>query len=406
MKQIVIAGGGFAGFWAAAAAARLRRETGPLAELQILLISRDDKLVIRPRLYEADAGSMYVALRPRLDAIGVRFREGEVTAIDAAGSALSIGGETIAYDRLVLAAGSQLSRPAGTPGAQGFDIDTLEAAATFERHLHALVTRPDNAGRWTVVIAGGGFTGIELATALPGRLRELAGTAEVRVVVVEPAERPGVSLGDGPKSAIENALAAAGVELRAGASIASADAASVVLSTGERIACQSLVWTTGMRASPLAAQLAGQISNKTDALGRITVSPELRVEGARRIFAAGDVARAVAADGHDVLQSCQHAQMTGRFAGHNAAADLAGLKLESYQQPVYTTCLDLGDSGAVLTTGWERTVQATGNSAKGIKRHINTQLIYPPEDGETILEMAQPAVMDEATFRQRILASV
>jgi NADH dehydrogenase len=60
----------------------------------------------------------------------------------------------------------------------------------------------------------------------------------------------------------------------------------------------------------------------------------------------------------------------------------------------------------VLTTGWERTVQATGNAAKGIKRHINTQLIYPPEDGETILEMAQPAVMDEATFRQRILASV
>jgi NADH:ubiquinone reductase (H+-translocating) len=409
MKRLVIAGGGFAGFWAAAAAARLRRDTAALASLEILLVSRDDQLVIRPRLYEPDPAGMSVALAPRLDAIGVEFRQGEVTSIDVAGSLVQMADGSVSYSKLVLAAGSQLARPAGPIGSHGFDlgfdIDTLEGAAKLDRHLHELAAGPENEGRWTVVIAGGGFTGIELATALPQRLRALAGSAAIRVLVVDQADRMGASLGDGPKSSIHDALAAAGIEVRTGATIADADSTGVILSTGERIACQTLLWTTGMRASPLAAKIAGQISAQTDALGRIAVSPELRVAGANDIFAAGDVAHAIASDGHAILQSCQHAQVTGRFAGHNAAADLAGVPLQAYCQPVYTTCLDLGNSGAVLTTGWERTVQATGDKAKTIKRHINTQLIYPPLERDAILAAAAPSIMDEETFRRRILGN-
>lgn len=402
MKRLVIAGGGFAGFWAAAAAARLRRDHSSLASLEILLVSRDDRLVIRPRLYEPDPASMSVALTPRLDAIGVEFRQGEVVSIDVAGSLLRIGDESISYSKLVLAAGSQVARPSGS---QGFDIDTLAGAAKVDRHLHELAARPVSEGRWTVVIAGGGFTGIELATALPERLRALAGSAAIRVIVVDQADRVGASLGDGPKSSIQDALAAAGVEVHTGATIADADSTTVTLSTGERIACQTLVWTTGMRASPLAAQVASQAATKIDPLGRIAVSVELRVAGADDIFAAGDVAHAMASDGYAILQSCQHAQVTGRFAGHNAAAELAGVGLETYRQPVYTTCLDLGNSGAVLTTGWERTVQATGDKAKEIKRRINTQLIYPPLERDAILAAAAPSIMDEETFRRRILGN-
>jgi NADH dehydrogenase len=402
--RLVIAGGGFAGFWAAAAAARLRRETPSLASLEILLISRDDRLVIRPRLYEPDPSSMSVALAPRLAAIGVEFRPGEVASIDVAGSTLRVGQDEIPHDKLVLTTGSHLARPTGVLDSQGFDIDTLEGAANFDRHLRELSDQPESAGRWTVVIAGGGFTGIELATALPRRIREIVGTAAIRVIVVDLAARVGASLGDGPKSAIGDALAAAGIEVRTAATIAGADSNSVVLSTGERIACRTLVWTTGMRASPLAAQVAGQTSAQTDSLGRVPVSAQLRVAGTKHVFAAGDVAHAVAADGHAILQSCQHAQVTGRFAGHNAAADLAGMPLQVYRQPFYTTCLDLGESGAVLTTGWDRLVQATGDRAKEIKRRINTQFIYPPMEQDAILAAAAPSVMEEESFRRRILA--
>jgi NADH dehydrogenase len=372
----------------------LRRDTPSLASLEILLISRDDHLVIRPRLYEPDPGSMAVSLIPRLEAIGVRFEQGEIASIDVVKGAIHAA-DPISYDRLVLATGSQLARPAGLPG---FDIDTLAGATAFDRHLRALPQHREAAGRWTIVIAGGGFTGIELATSLPARLRAIAGAStKPRIIVVDPAHQIGASLGDGPNPAIQDALAAAQIETRTGVTIASVDDAGVVLSTGERILCRTLVWTTGMRASPLAAAL----SAKTDSLGRIAVTPELRAGD--RIFAAGDVAHAAADNGHAILQSCQHAQTTGRFAGYNAAADLAGLPLQPYRQPLYTTCLDLGESGAVLTKGWDRIVQATGEHAKSIKRRINTQLIYPPAERDAILAAAAPSVMDEATFESRIL---
>ena len=403
MARLVIAGGGFAGFWAAAAAARVRRDAPSLASLEILLVSRDDQLVIRPRLYEPDPSTMAVALVPRLEAIDVRFEQGEISSIDVASAEVRLATSAISYDRLVLATGSQLARPEGTPATHGFDIDTLAGASALDRHLRGLAARPEahqgTAGRWTVVIAGGGFTGIELATALPERLRAIAGVGKVRVIVVDPASRIGASLGDGPQLAIHEALAAAGIETRTRVTITSADSAGITLSSGERIACQTLVWTTGMRASPL----AGKISTRTDGLGRIEVTPELRVVGSEHVFAAGDVAHAAADGGHAALQSCQHAQVTGRFAGYNAAADLAGWPPQAYRQPLYTTCLDLGESGAVLTKGWDRTVEATGEHAKAIKRRINTQLIYPPAERDAILAVASPTVMTEEMFTSRVL---
>jgi len=405
MARLLIAGGGFAGFWAAAAAARLRRDSPTLATLEIVLISREDQLVIRPRLYEPDPSQMSVPLVPRLEAIGVRFVQGEISSIDVDGAKVQTAATSISYHRLVLATGSQLARPAGAVGEHGFDIDTLAGAAALDRHLRGLAARPESEGRWTVVIAGGGFTGIELATALPERLRDI-GSAKTRVILVETADRIGVSLGDGPNAAIHDALAAAGIETRMEVTIVSTDSAGVTLSNGERIACQTLVWTTGMRASPL----AGRISTRTDSLGRIAVTPELRLvgndAGIDHVFAAGDVAHAAADGDHAILQSCQHAQVTGRFAGYNAAADLAGLPLQMYRQPLYTTCLDLGASGAVLTKGWDRTVEATGEHAKTIKRRINTQLIYPPADREAILAAAAPVVMDDEMFTRRLLATI
>ena len=281
--RLVIAGGGFAGFWAAAAAARLRRDTPSLASLEILLISRDDRLVIRPRLYEPDPSRMAVPLVPRLEAIGVRFERAEISSIDVAGAEVRFSGKSaISFDRLILATGSQLARPAGALGAHGFDIDTLSGATAFDQHLHELAGRTESEGLWTVVIAGGGFTGIELATALPARLREIAGQAAARVMLVDPAHRIGACLGDGPQPAIRSALAAAGIETRTGVRITGADGEGVRLSTGERIASRTLVWTTGMRASPLAAR----ISARTDALGRMAVTPELRVTGIEHVFAA------------------------------------------------------------------------------------------------------------------------
>ncbi|MCX4537212.1 FAD-dependent oxidoreductase [Streptomyces sp. NPDC002596] len=147
----------------------------------------------------------------------------------------------------------------------------------------------------------------------------------------------------------------------------------------------TVVWTAGMVASSLTAQIPGE----RDRLGRLSVDAYLRVTGVPDVYAAGDTAVALAEEGHYTTQSCQHAQPMGKFAGHNVAADLLGTDPLPFTPDPYSTCLDLGPAGAVVTQGWDRTVLMTGKDAKALKRNINTLWIYPPvDDPEQILAQA------------------
>lgn len=137
-----------------------------------------------------------------------------------------------------------------------------------------------------------------------------------------------------------------------------------------------MIWTAGVRASPLTAELPVE----RDRLGRLAVDTELQVIGAPGVYAAGDTAAAAAEPGHQVLQCCQHALQLGKFAGHNAAADLLGLPAVPFTAAPYVTCLDLGSAGALFTNGWDRRIVSTGDIAKARKRNVNELWIYPPTD--------------------------
>ncbi|NUP29628.1 MAG: dehydrogenase, partial [Nocardia sp.] len=115
-------------------------------------------------------------------------------------------------------------------------------------------------------------------------------------------------------------------------------------------------------------------------LGRLEVDERLRVVGVPGVYAAGDTAAAPAGSGQQVLQCCQHALQLGKFAGHNAAADLLGLSSVPFAPAPYVTCLDLGTAGALFTEGWGRRVVSTGEIAKARKRKVNELWIYPPTD--------------------------
>src|SRR5690349_17305255 len=127
---------------------------------------------------------------------------------------------------------------------------------------------PESTARNTIVVAGGGFTGIETAAEMPARVREALGAdARVRVVVVERAEAIGPDLGPGPRPVIEQALAELGVETRLGSGVASVDAEGVTLANGERIESKTVIWTAGMRASALTEQIPAE----RDQFGRLHV---------------------------------------------------------------------------------------------------------------------------------------
>ncbi|GAA3717130.1 NAD(P)/FAD-dependent oxidoreductase [Nonomuraea antimicrobica] len=395
MSRILIIGGGFAGVWSAAAAARLRREAGASdTDLSITVISPGDDLVIRPRLYERDPDRKRLPLDRILGPIGVDRLAATVTGIDTGRqtvTAVQRDGQTadLPYDRLVLASGSALVRPR-IPGAEHLhNVDTLPAAAALESHLQRLPERPVSEGRYTAVVVGAGFTGLEIATELVGRLTEVAaphGFADrVRVILVERESVVGPDLGAGPRGDILAALAHLRVDQRLGTSVQAVGPSEVVLTDGTTVAAATTVWTAGMKASHLAENIPGH----RDQLGRLAVNGHLQVQGVEGVYAAGDIAAARADAERYVMQSCQHASPQGKYAGHNVAADLLGLPLEEFNPGPYITCLDLGGAGAVYTTGWERTVSLTGPEGKERKRLITHQWLNPPvDDAEAILARA------------------
>jgi NADH dehydrogenase len=394
--RLVIIGAGFAGMYAALSAARLRDLEGVSpAELEIALVAPEPTLVVRPRLYEPKPETLTAPLHEVFKAIDVVYVQGSVETIDTASRMLEIATakgprEALSYDRLVVASGSRLFRPT-IPGLDdySFSVDQLDDAITLDRHLHSLADRPVSNGRNTVVVAGGGFTGIEAATEMPGRLRAIFGEhARSRVIIVELSDAIAPDMGPGPRPIIEEALHKLGIEVRLGAGIVALDKSGVTLSDGEHIESATVIWAAGMRAAPLTAQILAE----RDSFGRLLVDRDLRVPSEPSVFATGDAARAACDDlGNYALMSCQHATRMGAFAGHNAAADLLSVPTKPYHQRAYATCLDLGEAGAIFTRGWDRKVMSVGAEAKKTKQEINTVWIYPPPaDRAAALASADP----------------
>ena len=401
--RIVIIGAGFAGMYAALSAARLRDIQGVSPEeLEIALVAPEPTLVVRPRLYEAKPETVTAPLQDVLRAIDVVYVQGSAETIDTQSRVVQIvtakgARKSLSYDRLVVATGSRLFRP-NIPGLaeHGFSVDQLDDAIALDCHLHGLADRPAWNGRDTVVVAGGGFTGIEAATELPARLRAILGKdAKPRVIIVERNSAIAPDMGEGPRPVIEDALRKLGVESKLGAGVASLDKSGVTLSDGGRIEAETVIWAAGFRAAPLTAQIRAERDN----FGRLLVDRDLRVPSVAGIFATGDAARAASDDvGNYALMSCQHATRMGAFAGNNAAAELLRVPTKAYHQEGYVTCLDLGEAGALFTRGWQREVAMVGDVAKKTKQEINTVWIYPPRaERAAALASADPEHVSDVT---------
>jgi NADH dehydrogenase len=277
-------------------------------------------------------------------------------------------------------------------------VDTYAAAVRLNDHLSALASLGPSPECSTVVVVGAGFTGIEVASEMPGRLAH-AGIANPRVILIDPNPVIGATMGESGGPVVNKALSALGVETRLGVKVNAVEAAGVALTNGEFIPTRTVVWCAGMKASPLAASLAGD----RDRYGRLAVDQFMRAIDLPNVFAAGDVAVCKIDGVHATVMSCQFARPMGRFAGHNVAADLFGKPMLPLHIDWYVTVLDLGAWGALYTVGWDRQVSAVGSAAKATKQIINHNRIYPPRTGrrEDLLAAAAPTVQAPPPVRAK-----
>lgn len=386
-KQILIVGSGFSGMWAAVSAARLSVLEGKNS-LKIAVLAPVPELRVRPRFYEEKVSTLVAPLTELFAELDIEFIAGSAEHIDTNAKKVTWRDNqgitsSVTYERLVLATGSQTKRPSIAGLAEyAFDIDQLESALVFEQHLDSLASRPASPERNTVVVCGGGFTGIELATELPARLRSRLGEdTRIKIIVVERGAVIGGRYSEALRKTIEDACRELGVEWRLNSEVEAIDANGVTLKNGERIPASTVVWTAGVEANSLSQQINGELDNQ----GRLIVTESLQVPAHPDIYATGDMAHAKTDDaGNTALMTCQHAIQLGKFAGHNAAASLLNIAPYPYRQVNYVTCLDLGAWGAVYTEGWEQAVKSVRDEAKKIKIAITNELIYPPAADKTV----------------------
>lgn len=392
IQHLVIIGGGFAGFWGAMSAVRQARELEKLDELKITLISKDEYHGIRPRFYEGELAGTRIPIRDYLEPLKIDLIVGEVSGIDAENRCIFLanGSGKIFYDVLIIAAGSRL-KASDIPGIeQAFSVDTFQDATRLDQHLRKLSASgfSSQASR-NLVIVGGGLTGLEVVTSLPQRVKaHTPSGAGFNYFLVERSTELASNYSTDAQHYIADQLKSAGIQLLLGEEAERIETGRIVLKTGKSIDTDTVIWTTGLEASPLTANL----KSERDEFGRLGVDNFLRLPAYHNVFAAGDVAKVLVDDHNYAVMSCQHAMPQGKFAGHNAVNFMFDREPLSYLQPRYVTCLDLGPENALLTVGWERDVKMLGPEAKGLKHQIVTQWIYPAQNVEETVKMSAPEI--------------
>jgi NADH:ubiquinone reductase (H+-translocating) len=391
--QVVVVGGGFAGFYALR---RLQRSL-PAEAADLVLVNPTDYLLYSPLLPEVATGvveARHVAISLRRVLPRVRLVLGRAEAVDLAGRTVTVaqvsraGADattTLRWDRLALTPGS-VTREFPIPGVpeHGVGLKTLVEAVYLRDHLLEQLDladaapdtpagRTERAARLTVVAVGAGYTGTELVAQTQRWLRKIerrwsrTRAKDVHWVLVDIAPAVLPELGSALGTRALRLLRRRGVDVRLEVSVAFVDETVVRLTDGTTVPTRTLLWGAGVVPNPLVGRL-GLPTHR----GRLVVDPDLSVPGVAGVWAAGDAAAvpdlAAHADGNsppDTPSTAQHAQREGVVMGRNIAASLGIGQARQYRHRDLGLVADLG--------GWDAVakplgVPLTGPLAKAVTR--------------------------------------
>lgn len=288
LDGVLVVGGGYAGLHAVRAIERLGVET------TVIDRSGDHDFVTRLASVAGGSAPEYDARQP-LTQFALSVEVGSVASVDDGAVELD-DGRRIEAAAVVITSGAASSRP---------PIDGLEYAAGLRTADDALALRAAVAAARSVVIVGGGATGVQLAGAVTHA------HPEIRVHLVDGETHLLAGLATGLGRGAERILSGRGVELHLGRPVDRFGSDGVHVG-GEFI--QGLVvWAGGFSAD------ASRLGAPTTDDGRIAIEADLRISGMQRTFAAGDVAGHVDRHGQPLPMSAQIAVRAGSAAGRNAA---------------------------------------------------------------------------------------
>src|SRR5919202_1339861 len=341
-ERVVILGGGFAGVYTAL---HLEKALGRRDDFEIVLINKENYFVFQPMLAEVVSGAIGLLdtvspirrLLPRTD-LHVR----EIEAVDLKNRTVTTTPgfrphpHVLTYDHLVLALGNvtDFRGLRGLP-EHAIPFKNLGDALYLRNHvIHALeeaaVEQDDEELRrqlLTFVVAGGGFSGVEVVAELNDFVRGVARSypqinpAEIRVVLLHSRGRILPEVTERLGLFAQKILVGRGVELRLNTRLEAATGDEAVLADGTRIPTKTLVSTVPSSPHPVVESL----DLPRDKSGRLVANSFLEVEGAENVWALGDCALVPTGDGTAASPpTAQHATRQAKTAAHNIVAAIRG----------------------------------------------------------------------------------
>ncbi len=343
-ERIVIVGGGFAGV---AVAQNAERHLKPSVE--IVVISRENHLVFSPLLPEVAARGisfMHVAVPGRTITRRTRWMQADVTGIDANSHTVcySVSENVTAeieYTHLILACGSETNlETIPVLSAHSFPIKTAIEAITLgneviARFEQATLEQDEEKRRdlLTIVVIGGGFSGVEVAGHLNDMMEEILpsypelDTACPKVIVLQGGDKVLPELSHGSLSDFTyRKLVKNGVDVRLKTRVAEVTGRGVLLDSGTFVAGGLVVCTIGTAPNLLVSGLGLQLEK-----GRLRTEPDLRVSGLDNVWALGDCAVATNAfDGKPTSATAQFAMREGAHLARNLSHAMSGSPTKAF----------------------------------------------------------------------------
>ncbi|WP_334072277.1 MULTISPECIES: NAD(P)/FAD-dependent oxidoreductase [Paenibacillus] len=264
-------------------------------------------------------------------------------------------GTVLTYDALVVGLGS-ITAYFGIPGLEQYSmvLKSADDANRIHRHIEeklAEYAKSKNPADATILIGGGGLTGVELVGEIADKLPELSKKygikqEEVQLMLVEAGPKILPVLPDNLIERATNSLEKRGVKFLTGLPVTNVEGNTIDLQDGQKIVANTFVWTGGVQGNPLVGESGLEVNR-----GRATVNEFLQSTSHKDVFVAGDSAVYFGADGRPYPPTAQIAWQMGELIGYNLYAYLTGGHLETFSPVNSGTLASLGRKDAVATIG-------------------------------------------------------